>query len=213
MYILYRKILLLFTALVVLISVSCNTEPDRTMVISKLKNSSKLATVEYVVSKIISAKDENWFAKDAYFFAETEASIKVGIDLAKLHEDDIKIEGKRISIKLPPVEIINFSYPAEGFKVIKRYSDNNAILKWNSIGVKQKDELYRQGEIDIRNNIKNLGIIKTAQKNAITILTKVLQLSGFQEVYIDFKTNRDELLYQDKDLLKDLKELLLQQKN
>ncbi len=213
MDILYRKILLLLTTLVVLISISCNSEPDRTLVISNLKNSSKLATVEYVVSKIISAKDENWFAKDAYFFAETEASIKVGVDLEKLKEEDISIQGKRISIKLPPVEIINFSYPAEGFKVIKRYSENNAILKWNSIGVKQKDELYRQGEIDIRNNIKNLGIIATAQKNARTLLTKVLQLSGFQEIYVEFKSNNNELISQDKQMLKELKELLLQQKN
>ncbi len=213
MYIIYRKTLLLLATLVILISISCNLEPDRTLVISNLKNSSKLATVEYVVSKIISAKDDNWFAKDAYFFAETEAAIKIGVDLEKLKEEDISIQGKRISIKLPPVEIINFSYPAEGFKVIERYSENNAILKWNSIGVKQKDELYRQGEIDIRNNIKNLGIIETAQKNARTLLTKVLQLSGFQEIYIEFKRNNDELLSQDKQMLKEFKEFILQQKN
>ncbi len=213
MYIIYRKTLLLLATLVILISISCNLEPDRTLVISNLKNSSKLATVEYVVSKIISAKDDNWFAKDAYFFAETEAAIKIGVDMEKLKEEDISIQGKRISIKLPPVEIINFSYPAEGFKVIERYSENNAILKWNSIGVKQKDELYRQGEIDIRNNIKNLGIIETAQKNARTLLTKVLQLSGFQEIYIEFKRNNDELLSQDKQMLKEFKEFILQQKN
>ncbi len=199
----------------ILLSVSCKEEekePDRTTVISKLKNSSKLATVEYVVSKIISAKDENWFSKDTYFFAETQASIKVGIDLEKLNENDISIAGKKISIKLPPVEVLNLSYPAEGFKVIEKYSENDAILKWHSIGVEEKDELYRQGEIDIRRNIKNLGIIKTAQKNARTLLTKILQFSGFEEIYIEFKNPKNELLKQDNELLEDLKELLLKQK-
>lgn len=204
----HNKTISIAMSILLILSVSCSNEPDRAMVISKLKNSAKLATVEYVVSKVISAKDKNWFAKDAYFFAETQATIKAGIDLEKLREDDVKITGKRITIKLPPVEIVNFSYPAEGFKVITKYTDDAAILKWNSIRIEQKDELYRQGEADIRSNIKNLGIIKTAQTNARILLKKILQLSGFEEIYIEFKSNNGELLTQDKQLLNDLKEFL-----
>jgi hypothetical protein len=194
-------------------SSSCSREPDRALVISKLKNSAKLATVEYIVTKVISAKDKNWFAKDAYFFAETEATIKAGIDLEKLKEDDVKITGKRISITLPPVEIINFSYPAEGFKVIEKYSDQESIFKWNSIDVKEKDNLYRQGEADIRENIDDLGIIKTAQTNTRTLITKILAFSGFEEIYIEFKDSKDGLATQDKQLLKDLKEFFSKNKN
>ncbi len=200
-----KPVLVVFIALLI---ASCSSEPDRAMVISKLKSSSKLATVEYVVSKIISAKDENWFTKNTYFFAETEATIKAGIDLEKLREEDISISGKRISIKLPAVEIINFSYPAEGFKVIEKYTDDKALLKWNSITVAEKDDLYRQGETDIRNNIKDLGIVKTAQNNTKILITKILRLSGFEEIYIEFKNNNAELLSQDKQLLEDLKEFL-----
>jgi hypothetical protein len=186
---------------------SCNREPDRVLVISKLKNSAKLATVEYIVTKVVSAKDRNWFARDAYFFAETEATIKAGIDLEKLKEEDIKIDGRRISVKLPPVEILNFSYPAEGFKVIEKFSDESAILKWNSIDVTEKDDLYRQGETDIRSSLNDLGIIKTAQTNTRLLLNKILTISGFEEIYIEFKDeNQDQIETQDKQLLKDLNE-------
>ncbi len=205
-----RNILFLAIWAVLLFS-SCNLEPDRATVIAKLRNSSKLATVEYVVSKIISAKDEHWFEQDAYFFAETQASIKVGIDLEKLSDQDIMIDKKRISITLPAVEVINFSYPAENFKVIKQYSENDAMLKWHAISVAQKDELYRQGEIDIRENIKNLGIMKTAQANAKMLITKMLQLSGFEEVYIQFKTGNDALLTESNELLENLHEQVKQQ--
>jgi hypothetical protein len=192
----------------ILFSLSCNREPDRAMVISKLKNTSKLATVEYIVTKVISAKDKNWFARDAYFFAETEATIKAGIDLGKLKAEDVKIDGNKISIKLPPVEIINFSYPAEGFKVIEKYTDESAIFKWNSIDVDTKDDLYRQGEVDIRSSLKDIGIIKSAQDNTKLLLNKILTLSGFEEIYIEFNKDQDNIETPDKQLLKDLNEFL-----
>ena len=72
----FYKAIPFVVVLMLLISTSCSRKPDRAQVISKLKNSAKLATVEYIVTKVISAKDKNWFAKDAYFFAETEATIK-----------------------------------------------------------------------------------------------------------------------------------------
>jgi len=204
----FRKNVLTLLLLFVVMASACNrSEPDRAMVISKLKNSAKLATVEYVVTKVISTKDNNWFAKDAYFFAETEATIKAGIDLDKLKDDDIKIEGSKISVLLPPIEIINFSYPSEGFKVIEEYTDEAAIFKWNSINVGTKDDLYRQGEADIRQNIKDLGIINTAKKNTRLLLTKILSLSGFEEIYIDFR-EQENLGTQDEALLKDLEEFL-----
>ena len=186
---------------------SCNSDkPDRAVVMSKLKNTAKLATVEYIVTKVISAKDKNWFAKDAYFFAETEATIKAGIDLEKIKEEDVRIDGKRISIKLPPVEILNFSYPAEGFKVIPEYTDESAFFKWNTLDVNEKDELYRQGEADIRASINELGIIKTAQTNTRTILKRILSLAGFEEIYLEFPENQQSINLQDEQLLKDLKE-------
>lgn len=203
----FRKIGQFILLLLILTTISCNKEPDRAMVISKLKNSAKLSTVEYIITKIISAKDHNWFAKDAYFFAETEATIKAGIDLDKLKDGDIQIDGTKISILLPPIEIINFSYPAEGFKVIEKYSDEAAIFKWNSISVATKDDLYRQGEADIRQYIDDLGIMNTAKKNTRVLLTKILSLSGFDEIYIEFK-EQESLSTPDETLLKELEEFL-----
>lgn len=213
MKLLFHKISVTILILPILVTFSCNNEPDRALVISKLKNTAKLATVEYIVTKVISAKDNNLFAKDAYFFAETEAVIKAGIDLEKLKEEDVKIEGRRISIKLPAVEIINFSYPAEGFRVIEKYSDESAIFRWNSIGVSEKDDLYRQGEADIRSNINDLGIIKSAQTNTGILLKRILTISGFEEIYIEFADDQKVIETQDRQLLNDLKDYFSKNKN
>ena len=212
MKIIMKKTGVFVLLLLMILNTSCNRNPDRALVISKLKNSAKLATVEYVVTKVITTRDQNWLAKDAYFFAETEATIKAGIDLDKLKEEDIKIEGMRISVNLPPIEIINFSYPAEGFRVIEKYSDQSAVFKWNTISVATKDDLYRQGEADIRSSLSDLGIVKTAQKNTRLLLTKILRLSGFDEIYITFKKS-EKLNTQDETLLKELEDFLNRKKS
>lgn len=174
---------------------SCHvkTKPDRAQVIDKLKSSAKLATVEYVVTKVISSEKKHWLFKDTHFFAETEANIKAGIDLDKLRENDVQINGTRISILLPAIEMINFSYPAEGFHVVDDYTDQNKRLQWNNFTLNDKDKLFRDAETSIMENIDKLGITKSAETNTRKLLTRILRSLGYTEVYISFrKTGKPE---------------------
>jgi hypothetical protein len=201
--------LVIFSLMIgVIASSSCKNEPDRSLVISKLKNTAKLSTVEYIVTKVVSARIDKRFSADDYFFAETEATIKAGIDLEKLREEDVEIDGKKISLKLPPIEILNFSYPSEGFKVIEAYTDDNSLFKWNSLSVETKDDLYRQAEADIRESLNDLGITKTAEHNTKLLLNKILVLSGYEEIYIDFREGPEKLVTPDQQILKDLSKFL-----
>ena len=186
----FKSYLIIALAGIVLLSTGACNRPKRAEVVNKLKSSAKLATVEYVVTKVISAKKERLILKDVTFFAETEATIKAGIDLNKLREQDIVIVNKKINLTLPPIEIISFSYPAEGYKIIKKYSDSESLLKWNSIGIEDRDALFRKGEEDIRANIDNLGITKTAEKKTIQFLTPILKSAGFDEIYIQFREDK-----------------------
>lgn len=203
-----QKLIIVFIFSGLLICGCKEKVPDRALVVSKLKNSAKLATVEYVVTKVVSAEKRRLIFKDAYFFAETEATIKAGIDLDKLKEEDIVIKGTKINLTLPPIEIVNFSYPASAFKVIDSYTYGSSMPIWNGFTLKQRDELFRQGEEDIRSNIKNLGITKTAQDNTILLLTPILESAGFEEIYIYFKEETDtSLTNQVKTLREEIKAL------
>jgi len=183
--------------LTIILFISCGDKgPNRAKVVSKLKGSAKLATVEYIVTKVISAENKVLLGKNTYFFAETEAHIKAGIDLDKLTEDDIKIVGTKITIKLPAIEIINFSYPADAFKVVDSYTYSAPLFWWRNFDIEKRDELYRQGETDIRDNIKYLGIVESARKNTIMFLKPVLESSGFEEIYISFHETDDKNLNQ-----------------
>jgi len=183
-------LLLVFSFFLVSCEMFSKNGVSRGEIVTKLKSSAKLATVEYVVTKVITAKQKRIIFKDKYFFAETEAYIKAGIDLNKLKEEDIEIEGTKIRIVLPPIEIINFSYPADSFKMVDKYTKNPGVFS-REFSLEQREELFRKGEESIREDIKSLGIVETAQNNTRMLIEKILIASGFNEIYIEFRPNKE----------------------
>ncbi len=178
----------LLTCLAALLLLSCNRQPNRALVISQVQAAAQLATVEYVVSKIILGTKEKKIVgiklKDSDFLAETEARIKAGIDLQKIRMEDVEVEGNRISIHLPPVEILNFSYPAENFKIDFNYYESN---RGNRLSLDDLERFYRIGELAIRRDMQFLGIEKTAQQRTRVMLGGLLKAAGYEEVYLEFE--------------------------
>ncbi len=185
-----RKLIILF---LISFTFSCQ-ESHRAIVVSKIKSASKLATVEFTLDKIVFAtKDKRFLGiirlNQAAFLAYTQATVKTGIDLNKLQEDDIKIEGKRITLNLPAVEVLNFSYPIEKYRVDESVKREKFLVKFN---IEDYDDLYRKAEIDIRNNLKYLGLVKTTEEKTRLLMESLLKNLGYEEIYIDFK--KGELL-------------------
>lgn len=178
----------LLTCVCALLLTACNRGPDRAIVISQVQSAAQLATVEYVLSKVVLGTKEKKIIgvklKDSEFLAETEARIKAGIDLQKIREEDVKIEGNRISIQLPPVEILNFSYPAENFKVDFNYYESRPA---NRLTLDDLEQFYRMGELAIRRDMQFLGIEKTAQDRTRVMLGGLLKAAGYDEVYLEFE--------------------------
>ena len=184
------KTLFLLSFLVLISFYSCEKkEPSKKAeIVSKLQASGKLSSVEFIVTKVISAEKKHFFG-DKYFFAETKAFIKAGIDLTKIDDQTVIIDGNKITLLLPAVEITEFNYPPTAFKVIDKYTSKKGFLNIATISLSEIDALYRSGETDIRNSIENLGIKKSAEKNTRMFFENILRSSGFEEIYIDFKSN------------------------
>jgi hypothetical protein len=171
-----------------IVLVSCRD--DRGLVVGKIKKASKLATTEFTIDKVVygvKRKKLLWVVKlnEANFVAHSQAIVKAGVNLDKLKPEDVNIEGKRISITLPHIEIINFSYPAESFRMDTLIS-GNAFL--NNISLADQEQFFQDAETDIRNSLKYMDIIKTTEKKTTLLLETMLKTIGYQEIYIDFKT-------------------------
>jgi hypothetical protein len=159
------------------------------LVVGKIQKASKLSVVEFKVDKLVfGVKDKRilWVVKlnQAQFLAQSQAIIKAGVDLTRLEEEDVKINGRRISLKLPPVQVINFSYPAEQFQEIKLLSSNAFSTR---ITLEDQEKFFRDAELDIRNSLEFMDIRRITEDKTRLMLEALLKSLGYTEIFISFR--------------------------
>jgi len=180
-----RQVLLVISCFMLL---SCNRN-DRSIVVSQVKSVAKLGTTEFVLNKtILATRDKKLLfiipLNAALFVAYTEAVVTAGIDVNKLKKEDIVIDGNSISIKLPAVEVINFSYPFDNYRIDTELSHNEFL---NKFSLEEHEELYRQSEIEIRSLLIQIGIVEQTEDKTRHLMENLLKNLGYAEVYIEFK--------------------------
>ncbi|NIM13988.1 MAG: DUF4230 domain-containing protein [Candidatus Aminicenantes bacterium] len=184
----------------------CSRAPkQRTLILNKIKKVAKLATVKFVIKKVVVGKKEKRLAffiqlKDATFLAYTKAFIEAGIDLNKIEPDDIKVDNKQVELKLPPVEVVNFSYPPEEMKPDMQYTENKFLNKFKLSDI---ESFYRMAEAEIRAYVNHLGIKEAAETKTRVFMEKLLKQMGFEEIYIHFKSSNKPLMIYDPDVFQD----------
>lgn len=149
-----------------------------------LKEMSELATVEYVVTKIIKANDnKTWFKiGDRKILMSCQATLTAGIDLSKITEKDIRADGKSITLLLPRATLISLQIKPEDIK-----TEYEGVTGFRSAFTsKEKDALASQGEANIRNSVDSLGILRTAEVNATLVLSNLLRRLGYENINIRF---------------------------
>lgn len=179
-----------FYLVLLLVSVlfsSC--EEKRGLVVGKIQKAAKLSTTEFTVDKLVwGVKNKRilWFIKlnQAQFLAQSQAVIKAGVNLARIREEDVKINGNRINLTLPHVEVTNFSYPAEKFKKVDILTINAFST---NINLEDQEKFFREAEIDIRNSLEHMGIVEATQNKTRTMVEAMLRNLGYKEIYIQFK--------------------------
>lgn len=182
----YYIIILLF-----LISASCNQPKQKSFIITKVRSAAKLSTSEIILNKIVWTEFEKErkllvITKPAeVIMFNTEATVKMGVDLSKLSEEDIEIKADSIIINLPKVQILNFSYPHEKYEEIFPISNFDNINRKNKI--EKLDEVLRLAETDIRSKIKYLKIEDEVEFKTKQVLSAFLTKSNFNNVIIRFK--------------------------
>jgi hypothetical protein len=147
-----------------------------------LREMSDMATVEYVVTKIIKANDNKTWYKlgDRKILMSCRATIKAGIDLAAIKPENIQIEGKKLTLAIPSAKIIALNMPPED--IVVEYQDIDPLRSAFKAG--ERDALAAQAEAQIRTGIADMGILQTAEANAKQFLTQFLQRLGYADIVI-----------------------------
>jgi hypothetical protein len=159
-------------------------ERDKLQEVLGLQKMSDLATAEYVVTKIIKANDNKTWYKlgNRKILITCQASLAAGIDLSKLTEKDISINGKNISIVLPHATLLYININPEDIKTA--YID---ISPWRmNFTSQEKNQLAAQAETQIKGSVESLGILITAETNASIFIDNFLKSLGYKNIKINF---------------------------
>lgn len=109
--------------LAVLLLFACKKKEKSRDILQAIQQTGQLITVEYSLSKIVRANDNKTWYKlgDRKILISAEATVKAGVDLQKLTAEDVAIEEKQISLRLPPPTIFSIALPPD--KITVQYED------------------------------------------------------------------------------------------
>jgi len=179
----HGKIILLWLA-ILLASCGGKSLPSPAETVATLQELQELATVEYTITKVVKANDnQTWYKLgDRKILITSEATVKAGIDLSALTEKNIAVDGKKISILLPAPKILSVNLPPENIKVA--FQEVDMFRSPFSSG--ERDGLVAQAEAQIRSSGNELGILEQAKSNTQLFLSNFLMQLGFEEVKLSY---------------------------
>src|SRR5687768_15732003 len=175
-----------FLLLFFLVISSCahNKTPHQKQQVLAIKEMSELASVEYVVTKIIKATDnKTWFKLgERKILISCRATLTAGIDLSKITEKDIKTDNKNITLILPRARLLSLNIKPED---VKTEYEGVSVFRFAFTSA-ERDALAAQGEKHILDSVDSLGILQTAEINASLILNNFLKRLGYEKINIRF---------------------------
>jgi hypothetical protein len=151
----------------------------------EVKNIGLLSTSEYTIGKIIKLTDPpEWYKiGDRKILISCKAKIKAGVDLKKIEEGDIYVNGNTITIELPPAEITSFTMDPK-----LTHTEMESVSGFRQGFTQQeKNDYMRQGEAAIRRDMKDTKILEDARVNAVIFLTDFYKQMGFEKVIVETK--------------------------
>jgi hypothetical protein len=148
-------------------------------VLLQVQTLSELVTVKYVVEKVVILEDVKWIAGlgESRVLLLAHGVVKGGIDLGRIQPGDIRISGKRISVKLPPSQILEAYLDEKQTRVIER---TTGLLRTFDKDLEQNARINALD--DIRRAARSGGILKDADLRAKAQLSALFRQLGFEEV-------------------------------
>ncbi len=176
-----RNVLLWVTAAMLLCCTSCRKE-EKDIKYKIMK--AELGTVEYTVRQIIRNSDETWkFFGERKVLFSVKATLKAGINLDKMEDDDVEVKGKSIKLTLPCPEIVALNIRPDDIELA--YSKVSTLR--SDYSQKELEEILHSGEKAIRNDeTLRATILDDAKTNAREFFEVLLRSSGFENIVIKF---------------------------
>lgn len=160
---------------------STQIDGSQPAVVQKIQQLQRLETVVYTMDKIVEGNKENpilpdFLAGDRLLML-VHGEVVAGVDFASLTTADLTIASRKVTIHLPVAQVFSTRLDSARTRV---YSRQTGLLVPTDPDLETK--VRQEAERQIHDAAIADGILKTAQQNARTTLTSLLQGLGFTEV-------------------------------
>ncbi|MSU57986.1 MAG: DUF4230 domain-containing protein [Pedosphaera sp.] len=147
-------------------------------VLQQVQTLSEFVTVKYVMEKVVILEDVKWYpGGDSRVLLVAHGVVKAGMDLKQMKSEDVRISGKKISIRLPPAQITDAFLDEKQTRVIER---TTGVLR---LFDKDFEQTARQTAVDdIRRAARTTGILKDAEDRARGQVKILFLQMGFEQV-------------------------------
>ena len=156
---------------------------DQPTVVRQIQKLQRLETVSYTMDKIISGEHSNAylpkFLVGDRVLLVVHGEVVGGINLARLQPGEVLIQGQKVSIHLPPAEVLSTRIDNARTRV---YSRDTGLF--SSPDPNLESEVREEAERQLLQAALQDGILKIAADNARSTISGMLKGFGFHEVEI-----------------------------
>src|ERR1700730_10680720 len=150
-------------------------------VVDRIQRLQRLETVVYTMDKIVTGEKENTFFPDFLagdrLLMMVHGEVVAGIDFSNLKPGDVRAEGKQVRLHLPAPQ--SFTTRLDGART-RVYSRQTGLLV--STDPNLETQVRQEAEQQLLQAAVADGILRTAQQNAASTITSLLQGLGFEKI-------------------------------
>jgi hypothetical protein len=153
-------------------------------VVRQIQQLQRFETVSYTMDKIISGQRDNaylpkFLAGDRLLLV-VHGDVIAGVDLGKVQPADVSVHRRTISLRIPTAEVFTARIDNARTRV---YSRDTGLFSTPDPNL--ESEVREEAERQLQQAALQDGVLKTADQNARTTLSRMLTGLGFEQV--DFR--------------------------
>ena len=153
------------------------------VVVEGVRELDQLATVRVTESILVTRESGGENALDRLFSGEkvllvATGDVEAGVDLSEVGEEDVRVEGETVTIRLPEPEVLSASLDEEETRVYDR--------DYSPLNLRPDDDLVEEAHAEAEERIeaaaRENGVLDTAETNAEQSIRALVVVLGFKEV-------------------------------
>jgi len=153
-------------------------------VVDRIQRLQRLETVVYTMDKLVTGAKENPLLPDFLtgdrLLMMVHGEVVAGIDFSNLKLDDVRVDGKQIHLHLPAAQMFSTRLDSAKTRV---YSRQTGLLVPTDPNL--ETQVRQEAERQMQEAALADGILRTAQQNAATTISSLLQGLGFEKIDFD----------------------------